>query len=350
MWWSSYDISTVSMPLYPSLPMLRLTVIPPNFGPGSFSTMKQHTPASVRAARATMSARSPFVTHILVPSITYSSPSRTALHARLRVSLPASDSESERQPRISPDASRGSQFCFCASVPWCTIRYAAMVCVLTMPDNDIQPYASSSTTPMYVSRSRPSPPYSSGIVMPNSPSVFICPTMAVGNSSACSRSEATGMASRAMKRRTVSTISWRISGSVVTVMRRTLQVPRRDAPKDRAGHGGRYRTNPDDEPHDDPGFSSRRSPARPEAQPADDAPGAHVVRAVQASAHRFRDRGRPRRDRGRDPAAPREAADRHRPARQEPAHGGRDRAGGRGARLRRRDALARAALPLVAGR
>ena len=96
--------------------------MPPLFGPGSFSTMKQHTPASVRAASATMSARSPLVTHIFVPSITYSSPSRTALHERLRVSLPASDSESDRQPRISPVASRGSQCCFCASVPWCTIE------------------------------------------------------------------------------------------------------------------------------------------------------------------------------------------------------------------------------------
>ena len=49
-----------------------------------------------------------------------------------------------------------------------------------MPDSDIQPYASSSTTPMYVSRSSPSPPYSSGIVIPNSPSAFICSTIASG--------------------------------------------------------------------------------------------------------------------------------------------------------------------------
>ena len=68
--------------------MLRLTVMPPLFGPGSFSTMKQQMPASVRAASATIAARSPLVTHIFVPSITYSSPSRAARHARLRVSLP----------------------------------------------------------------------------------------------------------------------------------------------------------------------------------------------------------------------------------------------------------------------
>ncbi len=105
-------------------------------------------PSSVRTARATTPARSPLVTHIFVPVTTYSSPSRTALHERFRVSLPASDSESERQPRISPVAMRGRKCCFCSSVPWCTIRCAAIVCVFTMPDSDIQPYASSSTTPM----------------------------------------------------------------------------------------------------------------------------------------------------------------------------------------------------------
>ena len=82
--------------------MLRLTVMPPHVGPGSFSTMKHEMPSSVRAASATMPARSPFVTHIFVPVITYSSPSRTARHEMLRVSLPASDSDSDRQPRSSP--------------------------------------------------------------------------------------------------------------------------------------------------------------------------------------------------------------------------------------------------------
>ena len=40
----------------------------------------------------------------------------------LRVSLPASASDSDRQPRSSPVARRGSQRCFCSSVPWCTIE------------------------------------------------------------------------------------------------------------------------------------------------------------------------------------------------------------------------------------
>jgi hypothetical protein len=66
----------------------------------------------------------------------------------LRVSLPASDSDSERQPRSSPVARRGSQRRFCSSVPCLITRLAAIVWVLTMPDSDIQPAASSSTTAM----------------------------------------------------------------------------------------------------------------------------------------------------------------------------------------------------------
>src|SRR6266568_150337 len=80
--------------------MVRLTVIPPNFGPGSFSTMKHVMPSGARAAKVTRLARSPLVTHILVPSITYSSPSGVALHRSACVSLPASGSDKDRQPPL----------------------------------------------------------------------------------------------------------------------------------------------------------------------------------------------------------------------------------------------------------
>src|ERR671924_541783 len=53
--------------------------------------------------------------------------------------------------------------------------------VLTTPEIDIQPRDSSSTIIAYVVRSSPIPPYSSGIVTPNSPSSFICSTIGVGN-------------------------------------------------------------------------------------------------------------------------------------------------------------------------
>jgi hypothetical protein len=91
-----------------------------------------------------------------------------------------------------------------------------MTCVLSTPDSDIHPADSSSITPQYVGRSRPSPPYSSGTVTPNSPRSRIPSTIAAGYSSACSRSEATGSTSRSTKRRTVPMSSARTSGSVTT--------------------------------------------------------------------------------------------------------------------------------------
>ena len=81
--------------------------------------MKAEMPSSVRAASATMPARSPLVTHTLVPLTTYSSPSRAARHEMLRVSLPASGSESDRRAAELAGGHRGSQRCFCSSVPWC---------------------------------------------------------------------------------------------------------------------------------------------------------------------------------------------------------------------------------------
>ena len=96
-------------------------------------------PSSVRAARATSPERSPLVTQALVPLITYSSPSRVARQEMLRVSLPASGSDSESAPRRSPEAITGSQRCFCSSSPWAMIRVAAMVWVLTMPVRLIHP-------------------------------------------------------------------------------------------------------------------------------------------------------------------------------------------------------------------
>jgi len=195
--------------------MLRLTVIPPKLAaPGSFSTMKHVMPSSVRAASATSPARWPFVTHVFVPVITYSSPSRAALHVSALVSVPASGSESESAPRISPAASRGNHWRRCSSVPLSFSRFAAITWVFRTPDNDIQPAASSSMTPQYVGRSSPSPPYSSGIVTPNSPRSRMVATSASGYSSACSMSDATGNTSRSTKRRTVAIISSRIAASI----------------------------------------------------------------------------------------------------------------------------------------
>src|SRR3546814_4742184 len=92
--------------------------------------MNAEMPSSVRAARATTEARSPLVTHALVPFRTYSSPSRTALQERFLVSLPASGSDRDRAPRLSPVAIDGSRRCFCSSLPWYITSVAHMVWVL----------------------------------------------------------------------------------------------------------------------------------------------------------------------------------------------------------------------------
>ena len=113
--------------------------MPSNVGPGSFSTMNAEMPSSVRAASATMAARSPFVTHAFVPLSTYSSPSRCALQAMLRVSLPASGSDSDRAPRRSPVAIDGSQRCLLLVGAVGHDQRGAMVWVLTMPVRLIHP-------------------------------------------------------------------------------------------------------------------------------------------------------------------------------------------------------------------
>src|SRR5918992_907497 len=80
--------------------------------------------------------------------------------------------------------------------------------VLTTPEIEIHPRESSSTIIAYVVRSRPIPPYSSGIVTPNRPSSFICSTTSSGNLSSWSNSSATGMISLSTNWRTISVIAF----------------------------------------------------------------------------------------------------------------------------------------------
>jgi hypothetical protein len=101
--------------------------------------MKQVMPSGVRAASATIEARSPLVTHILVPSMTYSSPSGWALQRRAAVSLPASGSLRESAPLRVPAAMSGRSLAFMSSVPWSLMRVAAIMWVLSTPVRLIQP-------------------------------------------------------------------------------------------------------------------------------------------------------------------------------------------------------------------
>ena len=73
------------------------------------------------------------------------SPSGVALQRMLRVSLPASGSDRDRQPRSWPLAMGGNHLARCSGVPFWTIRVAVMKWVLRMPVSDIHPKAISST-------------------------------------------------------------------------------------------------------------------------------------------------------------------------------------------------------------
>ena len=74
--------------------------------------------------------------------------------------------------------------------------------------------------------SRPRPPYSTGTLAPNSPNAFICSTIGVGNSSACSYAEATGMTSLRTQSRMVPMICSATSGSVGSTGMEAAMVPR----------------------------------------------------------------------------------------------------------------------------
>ena len=93
--------------------------------PGSFSVMKQVIPrwggsafGSVFMSTKTTPERRPLVTHIFWP-FSSQSPSSSFLAVALIpwTSEPTSGSEREKAARISPVAMRGSQSCFCSSVP-----------------------------------------------------------------------------------------------------------------------------------------------------------------------------------------------------------------------------------------
>jgi hypothetical protein len=96
-------------------------------------------------------------------------PSRTARVRIACTSDPACGSVMEKAQRRSPRAIGGSGSSRCSSVPKVLIMKEAMKCVLRTPDSEIHPRDSSLMMSVYVVRSRSRPPYSSGMVVPNSP-------------------------------------------------------------------------------------------------------------------------------------------------------------------------------------
>ena len=92
--------------------------------PGPFSTSRMLIPAcggraagSVLHSNATSADRRAFVIQVLVPLMTYESPSRRAAVRMACRSEPPPGSVSAIVARISPVAIRGRYRSFCASVP-----------------------------------------------------------------------------------------------------------------------------------------------------------------------------------------------------------------------------------------
>jgi hypothetical protein len=82
-----------------------------------FSTRNPRTPSSVIAQTTATSASVPLVIHVFAPRSTQSPPRRTACVFIVPGSLPPSRSVRAKQPMASAFASRGSQRCFCSSLP-----------------------------------------------------------------------------------------------------------------------------------------------------------------------------------------------------------------------------------------
>ena len=156
-----------------------------------------------------MPARSPLVTHVLVPLITYSSPSRVGLArdvAGVAAGVGLGQRQARRAARRSPSA--GSQRCFCSSVPWCMISVAHIVWVLTMPDRrhpavgqllddaDVGEQVEAEAAVLLGDRDAEQPELA-----------HLLDDRRPGTRRRARARDATGMTSRATKRRTVSMIS-----------------------------------------------------------------------------------------------------------------------------------------------
>ncbi len=96
----------------------------------------------VRAKSSTRSAQVPLVMNILAPSMTYSSPSRTARVARLAASDPVPGSVRPKQPTASPEVSRGSHARF-----WSASPHAARVLATSPRETETMPRTEESARP-----------------------------------------------------------------------------------------------------------------------------------------------------------------------------------------------------------
>ncbi len=164
----------------PSLGSMGVAVKPPV----PVGTTKPRIPSSVFAQMIATSAMEASPIHRFAPSITQSSPSRTAVVTMLAGSLPAVGSVSPKQPIRSPAAMPGSQRCFCSSEPNLPIALiASEPCTLTNVRRPESPASSSMAARPYSTALRPAHPYPFRC-MPSRPSAPISLTISRGKCAA----------------------------------------------------------------------------------------------------------------------------------------------------------------------
>src|SRR5256712_2290941 len=142
----------------------------------------------------------PFEIHVLRPRRTHESPSRLALVRIFVASLPTSGSVRPKHPRTSPLQRRGSQRCFCSSVPNLrTVISTSEIWTESVVRTDESARPTSSVTSACETESMPMPPYFSGTGPPSRPSGAIFPSTSLGKTSPRSRSRAPGPISLSAK-------------------------------------------------------------------------------------------------------------------------------------------------------
>ncbi len=144
----------------------------------------------------------PWVTKVFTPSMTYASPSRSAVVSMPAASLPWPGSVLPSAPMSSPDATPSRSHSFWASVP-----YSAIIRVPnSVPMAASIPASTRATSSMKMQASTwpiPAPPYSCGMVAPTRPASTAASQTASGHSPVSSCSRATGATSVSANSRAV---------------------------------------------------------------------------------------------------------------------------------------------------
>src|SRR6218665_48280 len=206
----SKNSSAVSAAGWPTLSSLRPRRKPAR----SASTIIRLTPLAPAAGEVlhtskTMSQFKPLLMKILLPSMTYSSPSRTAVVRIALTSEPPPGSVMATARICSPRQMPGSHFCFCASVPRRTREGAMMSECSEKPAPDTPARCASSRTIAAWPKSPPPPPYSAGTATQSRPSRPALSQVWRSILPAWSHSAWRGTHSRSKKRRALGrNISW----------------------------------------------------------------------------------------------------------------------------------------------